>query len=185
MEDVGATWQLGGPNAFNRYGFDEQVPNRLYVYNNRLSGVRTIGAVTLVLIKVANQRLGQTEALPMADGRTAMFSSRTRTLIDAIRDADRFGTLPRAFGWVRQDLVLGKTTPAELVEVALVAGDKATRRRLGVLLEREGVAAKLLDELEQSLSSTQSTIPYDPTRPKRGRWSRRWGVIVNDQDPVA
>ncbi|TDI38256.1 MAG: hypothetical protein E2P02_21005 [Acidobacteria bacterium] len=29
-------------NAFNRYGFDEQMPNRIYAYNNRISGDRSI-----------------------------------------------------------------------------------------------------------------------------------------------
>ena len=29
MEDRGARYQICGPNAFNRYGFDEQVPARL------------------------------------------------------------------------------------------------------------------------------------------------------------
>ena len=32
-----------GPNAFNRYGWDDQVPNRVYAYNNRVSGERRIG----------------------------------------------------------------------------------------------------------------------------------------------
>jgi hypothetical protein len=35
MEDQGARYQICGPNAFNRYGFDEQVPTRIYAYNNR------------------------------------------------------------------------------------------------------------------------------------------------------
>ena len=29
-----------GPSAFSRYGWDDQIPNRLYAYNNRLSGER-------------------------------------------------------------------------------------------------------------------------------------------------
>jgi hypothetical protein len=38
METLGEEYQVCGPNAFNCYGFDEQVPNRLYACNNRLSG---------------------------------------------------------------------------------------------------------------------------------------------------
>jgi len=180
MEEVGATWQLCGPSAFNRYGFDEQVPNRLTVCNNRQSGVRTIGAVTLQLIKVSDDRLGQTEVQTMASGSQVVYASRVRTLVDAIRDAARFGSLPRAYDWIRKDLAQGKTTAEDLVDVACRAGDKATRRRLGVLLEREGVSSNLLELLERSLPPTTATIPFDSTRPKRGSWSRRWGVIVND-----
>ena len=58
IEDRGGRYQICGPNAFNRYGFDEQVPNRVYAYNNRISGERTVGPVELMLIKVADERLG-------------------------------------------------------------------------------------------------------------------------------
>jgi predicted transcriptional regulator of viral defense system len=36
-------YQICGPNAFNFHGFDEQIPARVYAYNNRLSGERQIG----------------------------------------------------------------------------------------------------------------------------------------------
>lgn len=32
MEDQRGRYQICGPNAFNRYGFDEQVPTRVYAY---------------------------------------------------------------------------------------------------------------------------------------------------------
>src|SRR4051812_28694230 len=51
--DRGGAYQICGPNAFNRYGFDEQVPARVYAYNDRISGDRVIGSVSLALIKVA------------------------------------------------------------------------------------------------------------------------------------
>src|SRR5438552_1147409 len=51
MEDRQGTYQVCGPNAFNRYGFSEQIPNRVYAYNNRISGERTIGSIPLVLFK--------------------------------------------------------------------------------------------------------------------------------------
>ena len=46
-----AIYQICGLNAFNRYNFDEQVPNRLYAYNNRISGMRKVGGVTFSLIR--------------------------------------------------------------------------------------------------------------------------------------
>ena len=68
MEDRQGRYQICGPNAFNRYGFNTQVPNRVYAYNNRISGERTIGAVALTLIKVADDRLGGTEEVRTAEG---------------------------------------------------------------------------------------------------------------------
>lgn len=83
MADKQARYQVTGPNAFNRYGFDEQIPSRIYVYNDALSGERTVGQVKLTLIKVNQNRLGDTEKVEMPSGETMVYSSRERTLVDA------------------------------------------------------------------------------------------------------
>jgi predicted transcriptional regulator of viral defense system len=106
MDDRQGRYQVCGPNAFNRYGFDGQVPARLYAYNNRISGERAVGAVALTLIKVADERLGDVEQVQTAEGLTTVYSSRVRTLVDAVYDWSRFGSLPRAFGWIRTELKL-------------------------------------------------------------------------------
>jgi predicted transcriptional regulator of viral defense system len=95
--DQGGRYQITGPNAFNRYGFDEQVPVRTYVYNNRLSGERRVGVVALTLIKVSDERLGDTVEVEAANGAKLVYSSRVRTLVDAIYDWSRFAGLPRAY----------------------------------------------------------------------------------------
>ncbi len=96
MEDRGGRFQICGPNAFNRYGFDNQIPNRIYAYNNRISGKRAIGSVLLMLIKVANDRLGETEEAILG-GERVLYSSRVRTLVDAVYDWSRFNSLPRGY----------------------------------------------------------------------------------------
>src|SRR3989304_365687 len=78
MEDRQGKYQICGPNAFNRYGFDEQMPARVYAYNNRTSGERSIGAIALTLIKVADERRGDTEEGRTAEGRLALYCSRVR-----------------------------------------------------------------------------------------------------------
>jgi len=42
FDAINGRYQICGPNAFNRYDFDEQVPTRVYVYNNREWGDRRI-----------------------------------------------------------------------------------------------------------------------------------------------
>lgn len=180
LEDRGGTYQICGPSAFHHHGFDGQVPNLVHAYNDRISGRRSIGAVELVLIEVATTRLGDTQDVIGAEGHVAKYSSRARTLVDAVYDWSRFDSLPRAFDWIRQDLGEGRVDTAELVRVALRYGDVGVRRRLGALLESEGVAASALRRLERSLKSTRSTIAWDPTRDKRGRVDRRWGVVRNE-----
>lgn len=182
MEDRKGRYQICGPNAFNRYGFDEQVPTRFYAYNNRLSGDRVIGTVELTLIKVADERLGNTEDVKTAEGQHALYSSRVRTLVDAVYDWSRFNSLPRAYEWIRRDLAVKRVTAAELVNATLRYGDTGTIRRMGALLERERVNKTLLRKLERRLKPTTGLIPWIPTRPKRGTVDRHWGLVFNEQD---
>jgi predicted transcriptional regulator of viral defense system len=179
ISDRGGRYQICGPNAFNRYGFDEQIPNRIYAYNNRISGERSIGAIALTLIKVADSRLGGTDEVTTREGRKAVYSSRTRSLVDAVYDWSRFNSLPRGYGWIKRELEQKRVTPAELVDMTLRYGNLSSIRRMGVLLEREGVTERQLGKLEESLKPSTRMIPWDPTRPASGENLRRWGVVMN------
>ena len=181
IEDRQGRCQICGPNAFNRYGFAGQVPTRVYAYNNRISGERTIGAVALTLIEVADERLGDTEEVQTADGLTAVFSSRVRTLVDAVYDWSRFNGLPRAYGWIRAELAAKRIGAADLVKATLRYGDVGTIRRVGALLEREGTDDRLLRSLQRALKPTTALIPWIPTRPKRGKVNWSWGVVLNER----
>lgn len=179
LQDQNGKYQICGPNTFNRYNFDSQIPTRLYAYNNRISGERTIGAVQLTLIKVTDKRLGGIESVKTPQGTRAVYSSRARALVDAIDDWARFDTLPRAYGWIRIEIARKRVLPADIVGAALRYANVGTARRLGVLLEQISAAPKLLRQLEQSLPPSTSLIPWIPTLPKRGTVNRRWGVVVN------
>ncbi len=180
LADQRGRYQICGPNAFNRYGFDEQLPTRVYAYNNRVSGERSIGAVALTLIKVADDRLGDTEEVQTAEGTPTIYSSRVRTLVDAVYDWSRFNSLPRGFGWIRTELKSGRVRAADLVRVTLRYADVSTLRRIGALLDREGVSPLLLRKLKEALNPTTSLIPWIPTLQKRGTVDRRWGVVWNE-----
>ena len=179
MADRAGRYQICGPNAFSRYRLDEQLPNRVYAYNTRISGVRTIGTVVLMLIKVAESRLGATEVVTDRDGGEAVWSSRVRTLVDAVYDWARFDGLPRGFRWIRDELSARRVTAKQLVETTLAFGDGTTIRRIGWLLERDAVPRRVIAPLREALPSSSSLVPLDPTRPRRGRADRRWGVVIN------
>lgn len=180
MEDQGGRYQICGPGAFSRYHFDGQVPARMYVYNNRLSGDRTIGAVAMTLIKVADDRLGDTDESRTPEGLTLIYSSRVRTLVDAVYDWSRFNSLPRAFNWIRDDLAARRIRAADLVDVTLRYANQGTFRRIGALLDQLDAPSSLLRKLEKKLTSSASLIPWIPAKPKRGPVNRRWGVVLNE-----
>jgi predicted transcriptional regulator of viral defense system len=180
MDDCGGRYQICGANTFNRYGFDDQIPNRLYVYNNRISGDRKIGVVEMTLIKVADERLGATEAVPTLEGPTLVYSTRARTLVDAVYDWSRFDGIPRGYRWIHEELAAKRVTPTELAELTRRYGDTGTIRRMGTLLEQLGAAEPVLRFLAKGLPATSSPIPFVPRRPKRGRANARWGVVLNE-----
>jgi predicted transcriptional regulator of viral defense system len=179
IDDRNGRYQVSGPNAFSRYGFTEQIPARTYVYNNRLYGEKRIGSVELTLIKVADSRLGLTEQAVSPDGTAILYASRVRTLVDAVYDWSRFGSLPQAYEWIRADLRKERITAEELIEACIAFGDIGARRRIGYLLERLQVGEKQLRRVEKTLRSTSAFIPWIPTKPKRGPLVRRWGVVDN------
>ncbi len=180
MEDAKGRYQIYGPSTFNHYGFDDQIPNRIYAYNNRISGDRTVGTVEMTLIKVADARLGDTADVVTWDGEKAIYSSRTRTPVDGVYDWSRFNSLPRAYEWIRNDMIKNRLNVEELVTITLRFSNTGTIRRIGALLEREGVEEPLLRKLEQPLNQTRSMIPWIPSLPKRGKLNRRWGVVLNE-----
>lgn len=179
LEDRGGRYQVCGPSAFYRHGWDNQIPNRLYAYNNRITGDRKIGPVAMSLIKLTDERLGEIEIVRTPDGIDVFYSSRVRSLVDAVYDWSRFNSLPRGYDWIRAELARDREVSGELVRVALQYGNVSTLRRLGKLLELEGVAESLLRKLARKLALSSALIPWLPTLPKRGTVDRRWGVVVN------
>ncbi|HEY7326647.1 MAG TPA: type IV toxin-antitoxin system AbiEi family antitoxin domain-containing protein [Gemmataceae bacterium] len=180
MKDQDGTYQICGQNTFSRYGWTEQIPNRLYAYNNRLSGDRELGSARITLIKVADDRLGGTELVRTPDGLEVPYSSKARSLVDAVYDWSRFGSLPDAYEWVRRELQKDERLASALVENCLAFGNQGTIRRMGKTLDCEGVRETLLRKLEKGLRPTSSFIPWIPGRAKRGTIDKRWGVVVND-----
>ena len=179
IEDRGGRYQICGPSAFSRYGWDDQIPNRLYAYNNRIWGERKIGSAAMTLIKLTDERLGETETVKTPEGIEAVYSSRVRSLVDAVYDWSRFNSLPRGYDWIRADLVSDSGIAKEIVRVALQYGNVSTLRRIGKLLELEGVAEPILRKLVRKLKPSSALIPWVPSLPKRGTVDRRWGVLVN------
>jgi len=182
MDDAKGRYQICGANAFNLYGFDDQMPARVYAYNNRISGERQVGAMTINLIKVADERLGDTQQVGLPDGEKAVYASRVRALVDAVYDWSRFNGIPRGYRWIRLELKAKQVSAAELVRCALRYGNTGTIRRIGALLESDEVEDTLLRKLERALKPTRGPIPWVPTRPKRGVLNNRWGVIMNHAD---
>ena len=179
MEEQDGKYQICGPTAFNFYGFDNQISNVTYAYNNRISGNRTIGNLEFQFIKITDTRLGAANSFRARNGGEIIYSSKTRTLMDAVYNWSRFNGLPRGYDWIRkeadQDLIL----ISELVEVTFQYGNQATVRRIGYLLDTLNQPIRTLNRLQLQLSGSKALIPLIPWKSARGKINRKWGVIDN------
>jgi predicted transcriptional regulator of viral defense system len=180
MTDRNARYQITGPKAFNRYGYSEQLPSLTTIYNDAISGERRIGSISLKLVKVARDRLGGVEKVGTPTGETLVFSSRARTLVDAVYDWSLFDSLPDAYDWIRNELAAGRVTADEVARATVHFGNMGTIRRIGVILDRFGASKASLSRLERVLTATTAKIPLVPTRPARGPVARPWGVVLNE-----
>jgi predicted transcriptional regulator of viral defense system len=179
MEEDKGEYQICGPTAFNFYGFDEQIPNITYLYNNRISGKRSIGNLAFQLIKVANKRLGAVNAVHTQDTEI-IYSSKARTLMDAVYEWPRFNSLPRGYDWIKQEIKNDPKIASDLTEVTANYGNIATIRRIGYLVDTIVPKSRTINKLQRQLTSSSSLIPWVPGRPAKGGINRKWGIIVNE-----
>ena len=101
MEEEKGKYQVCGPTAFYFYGLDDQIPSVTYLYNSRISGKRSIGSLAFQFIKVADERLGAVNTVHTQEDMEMIYSSKARTLIDAVYDWSRFNSLPRGHNWIK------------------------------------------------------------------------------------
>ena len=179
MEEEKGRYQICGPPAFNFYGFDDQVPSVTYLYNNRISGKRSIGSLAFQFIKVADKRLGAINAVRTREDREMIYSSRARTLMDAVYDWYRFNSLPRGYEWIKEEVKNELKFTSEFIDVTATYGNVATTRRIGYLLDTLGLNPKIMNRLGRQLSTSSSLIPWIPGRSAKGTINRQWGIIIN------
>ncbi|MFH0999187.1 MAG: type IV toxin-antitoxin system AbiEi family antitoxin domain-containing protein [Pseudomonadota bacterium] len=183
MEVIKGRYQISGPSAFNFHGFDNQVPDLIYVYNDRIFGEKEIGGTDFVFIKTDIKRLGSTKRLKMPDEIDTVMVTKTRALVDAVYDWSRYNTLPRAYGWIAETINNDPAIIEDLIEDALRFGNKGTVKRIGYLLARLNVADDRLLEMKRKLGSAKSLIPWIPGQEAKGSVNKEWGLIVNGSIP--
>ena len=179
FEELKGSYQICGPVCFSRYGFDDQLPNVTHIYNTRISGKRTIVEQRYVFIKVSDERLGAVRTLKSDSGIDVYYSSKTRSLLDAVYDWWRFNSLPRAYTWIR-GAAKDASVMTELIDITIHYGNQSTKRRIGYLLDSMNASENDLYRLSSSISSLSSTIPFVPEAGTKGKVNKKWGIIQNE-----
>ena len=179
MKEERGRYQICGPSAFNFYGFDDQIPSVTYLYNNRISRKKTIGSLAFQFIKVADERLGAINAVRSREDVDIIYPSKARTLMDAVYNWSRFNSLPRGYDWIKGETKNEPVIASELIDVTAKYGNMATIRRIGYLLDTLTRKPRMMNRLQDRLSTSSSLIPWIPGRSAKGTINRKWGIIVN------
>ncbi len=169
-------WQETGASAFHFHGLSEQIPNTTTVYNTLFSRRCKIAGLGFEMIKVTPSRMGA--ATVLADRRVGTLG---RVIMDAVFDSSRFGTLPRAYGWIRERLA-DESFLDELVACAIHYGDGPVRRRIGCALDLLDAGGKRSTRLRKSIPPFRSFIPLVPSDTRQGTTNKEWGIILNQTD---
>ena len=176
FEAKGSDWQETGAGAFHFHGLTEQVPNTTTVYNTLFSGRDRIAGLDFEMIKVTPSRMGAAQ-----DSAGRRVGNLGRVVMDAVFDSARFGTLPKAYLWIRERSA-NKAFLDDLTESAILQGDGPTRRRLGCVLELLETDGNRLEKLEKSILPFRTFIPLVPGGDRRGHTNKKWGIILNHTD---
>jgi predicted transcriptional regulator of viral defense system len=100
-----------------------------------------------------------------------------RAALDTLQHFHVFGSLGPALELFSEHL--SELDVDRLAEYATRLRVDAVMRRLGWLLEHLGAAPAARERLAATLPTTRGAVALDPTRPRRGRRSKTWGVIEN------
>lgn len=174
-------------SALHHHGLTDQVPREVFVLTTtdasvprvrggaakHTRGSYSVGGNTYRFVRVQPGRFFGTEKVWIGDARVTV-TDRERTLLDGLSRPQYCGD----FSEVLHGFEVG--TPGleleRIVQYALKL-DAATAKRLGWVLERQGVSSSHLKPLEELPIKGYRTL--DPSGQRRGPLNRRWRIQEN------
>lgn len=179
MELHQANYYLGGLSAFNRHGFSSQIPMQLAVYNDKVSGLKKFGKLTIKFIKVAKRCISAFDSLAIpAHQKNIHVASLAKTILDAINDCNRYKILPEAFLWLKKHST-DKKFLRDFISLVTQSANNNAVRRIGFYLEQQGVDNEILKPLFKKIAPTKAWIALIPNKNRRGKTNKKWGIINN------
>ena len=186
MRNKNAKFQISGPAIFNSYGYSDQVSSWFTVYNNKFSKRCYIKQYRIDFVKVMTKRLGEVKKVVSYDENKlepAFISSAEQTLLDAVYDYKKFGTLPKAYNWMFYALKYKRIDPKKLINATIRYGNTMTQKRIGWLLDELKISKKMTNQIQRKMPQTKFLVPLNPKN-NRGPINKKWNVIENVKVPL-
>lgn len=178
MEVIKANYYISGLYAFNYYGLSEQIPNIITIYNDKLSAKKKLGSLVIQLIKVPKKKIGCITDIALKENRNVKIASLNRTILDAVMDWNRFGTLPIAYEWIEKNINKNDFLK-NFIETTIKYGNISARRRIGYFLYKKNFSLRLIKPLLQSLPTTTNWVLLNPYDDYKGTTNKEWRIIDN------
>lgn len=163
-------------SALNHHGMTEQLPRTVFVATDHPVR-RPPGQVLGVSYKVVSLRPAKFFGI-VKDWINEMpfnVTDREKTIIDGLDLPHYVGGIDEvakalSASWKSLD-------EAKLRKYTVKIGNSAVAKRLGFLMETLGLGN--IDALRQAAPLAPGYSPLDPTLPRRGKYNRRWGLLIN------
>jgi predicted transcriptional regulator of viral defense system len=167
-------------SALNHHGMSEQLSRTVFVATDHPVR-RQPGEVLGVTYKIVSLRPDKVFGV-MTDWINEIpfkVTNREKTIIDGL-------DLPQYVGGVSEIVkaLAGSWKMLDekrLIEYAAKIGNSAVAKRLGFIMETLGLGD--VEVLRASIPRASGFSPLDPTMPKKGKYNRRWGLLVNAEIP--
>ncbi len=163
-------------SALNHHGMTEQLPRTVFVATDHPVR-RQPGDVLGVTYRIVSQKPDKFFGVmkDWIDETPFSVTDREKTIIDGL-------DLPQYVGGVSEiaKALTGswKTLDEKKLRTyAAKIGNSAVGKRLGFMMETLGLGD--VEALRKALPLAPGYSPLDPTMPKHGKYSRRWGILVN------
>jgi predicted transcriptional regulator of viral defense system len=163
-------------SALNHHGMTEQIPRTVFVATNHhvQKNTRETLGITFQIISVQPKKFFGIEK-DWINEQPFFITDKEKTIIDGL-DLPKYiggvGEIAKALAQSWNEL-----NEEKLREYAAKIGNTAVGKRLGFLMEALGLGNP--ESLRTTLSLGAGFSPLDPTLPKRGKHSRRWGLLIN------
>ncbi|OGP49961.1 MAG: hypothetical protein A2Y79_14705 [Deltaproteobacteria bacterium RBG_13_43_22] len=168
-------------SALNHHGMSEQLPRTVFVATDHPVR-RQPGDVLGVTYKIVSLKPDKIFGIITDWINEIPFkvSDREKTIIDGL-------DLPQYVGGtseIAKALTVSWKSLDEkkLRKYAAKIGNSAVAKRLGFIMETLGLGD--VETLRTSIPRAPGFSPLDPTMPKKGKYNRRWGLLVNSEIPT-
>ncbi len=165
-------------SALNHHGMTEQLPRTVFVATDHPVR-RQPGDVLGVAYRIISLKPEKMFGVVKDWIGEAPFSvtDKEKTIIDGL-------DLPQYVGGVSEIAKAVKGfwkdfNEAKLRDYAARIGNSAVAKRLGFIMETMGLGD--CEALRAAIPLASGFSPLDPTMPKRGKYSRRWGLLINTE----